>query len=464
MRKTIRSIFLFLWFVTFSFSQENLSREEVYTLRSAISTAIARNPLVKSAQFKVEKADKDVKKAVLQKYTPKMDFYFYTGLVPEARGNIFFSPDKQTDLDKLGPFYRFDLQLIQPLFTFGRTTTAIQAAKEALHIEESEQDHVLQSLSFEVAKAYWGLLSAQKAVSLAENTMDSYEELLSEIRARIEDETSEVDDLDLLEAQSFYIDVEQIRQESIEYKTMARKTFNTLLDFDLDEKVKASDEPLLEFSLDEGQLDRILEIAQHLRPEIRSMQSGLRALQAKTDLAKKQRYPVLFLAAGLRYAYAGHREDQTNPFVVDNFNYRDFGAMLGLRWDPNIFVHNVEVQKNFAEYSSALEKMRQLKAHINLEVSQAFAEARRNDALWKAAKSSLKAARTWLRTSLDNWELGIGEAYRLLRAYQAYYRLRKTEIDREYKLNVSIAKLAYTLGDMKLFLKWTANGRVDLNS
>jgi outer membrane protein len=464
MRKTISSIFLFFLLITFTLSQETLSREEVYTLSSAISTAIARNPIVKSAQFKVEKADKDVKKAVLQKYTPKMDFNFYTGLVSEARGDIFYSPDKQTDLDRLGPFYRVDLQLIQPLFTFGRTTTAIKAAKEALHIEESQQDHVLQSLSFEVAKAYWGLLSAQKSVSLAENTMDSYEELLSEIRDRIEDETSEVDDLDLLEAQSFYIDVEQIRQESIEYKSMATKTFNTLLDFDLDERVKASDEPPLEFSLDEGQLDRILEIAQNLRPELRSMQSGLRALQAKTDLAKKQRYPVLFLAAGLRFAYAGHRDDQSNPFVVDNFNYRDIGAMLGLSWDPNIFVHNVEVQKNFAEYNSALEKMRQLKAHISLEVSQAFAEARRNDALLKAAKSSLEAARTWLRTSIDNWELGIGEAYRLLRAYQAYYRLRKTEIEREYILNVSIAKLAYTLGDMKLFLKWAESGKVDLTT
>jgi outer membrane protein len=463
MRKTISLIFLFTMFISLSLSQENLSKEEVYTLNSAISTATARNPAVKSAQFEVQKANKDVNKAVLHKYTPRMDFSFYTGLVPGARGSIFFSPDKQTDLNELGPFYKIDLTLIQPLFTFGRTKSAIEAVKQALNIEQSKQDYVIKTLSFEVAKAYWALSSAQRAVSLAKQTMESYEELLSEIQTRVEDETSEVDDLDLLEAQSFYIDVEQIQQESIEYKAITIKTFNTLLNLDQNKRVKVSNEAPPEFDLDEGQLDRIMEMAMNLRPEIRSMTSGLRALQAKTDLAKSKRYPVFFLSAGLSYAYAGHRDDQTNPFAVDNFNYRNIGAALGLTWDLNIFVNNVEVQKSHAEYNSALEKMKVLKDQISLEVNRAFMEARKNSALLKAAKSSLKAARTWLRTSLDNWEMGIGDSYRLLRAYQAYYRLRTTEIKREFELHVSIARLAYILGDMQLYQKWVENGKVDLS-
>jgi outer membrane protein len=227
-----------------------------------------------------------------------MDFSFYTGLVPGARGSIFFSPDKQTDLNELGPFYKIDLTLIQPLFTFGRTKSAIEAVKQALNIEQSKQDYVIKTLSFEVAKAYWALSSAQRAVSLAKQTMESYEELLSEIQTRVEDETSEVDDLDLLEAQSFYIDVEQIQQESIEYKAITIKTFNTLLNLDQNKRVKVSNEAPPEFDLDEGQLDRIMEMAMNLRPEIRSMTSGLRALQAKTDLAKSKRYPVFFSLSG----------------------------------------------------------------------------------------------------------------------------------------------------------------------
>jgi outer membrane protein TolC len=107
--------------------------------------------------------------------------------------------------------------------------------------------------------------------------------------------------------------------------------------------------------------------------------------------------------------------------------------------------------------------MKVLKDQISLEVNRAFMEARKNSALLKAAKSSLKAARTWLRTSLDNWEMGIGDSYRLLRAYQAYYRLRTTEIKREFELHVSIARLAYILGDMQLYQKWVENGKVDLS-
>jgi len=55
--------------------------------------------------------------------------------------------------------------------------------------------------------------------------------------------------------------------------------------------------------------------------------------------------------------------------------------------------------------------------------------------------------------------MGIGDAYRLLRAYQAYFRLRGEEIKREYDFNVSLARFSHILGDMDLYLKWMKEGR-----
>jgi hypothetical protein len=50
----------------------------------------------------------------------------------------------------------------------------------------------------------------------------------------------------------------------------------------------------------------------------------------------------------------------------------------------------------------------------------------------------------------------------MLRAYEAYYRLRGVEIEREYAFNVALAKLAFKVGDINLYLWWVKDGKVAL--
>jgi len=460
MRKIFNFSILFSLIISVGLSQERL--EKVFTLESAISMAIARNPIIKAEEYEVQGANMDIRKALIKKYIPSVNFDAEFGIVPGAKGDIFYSPDKQTDLDDLGPFYKFDLTLALPLYTFGGISSVVEATRQNLGIKESKKDLATADLSLQVVRAYWGLSSAEKTESLAKSSLESFEQLLSEIQKRLQDEDSEVDDSDLLEAKTYRIDIEKIRQESIQNKDLATKAFNVLLDLNLNEHVITSDETSPVFIFDENSQDQFISLGGEQRPEIEGLQSAINAIQAKINLTESQRLPVFYIAAGFSYAHAGNRYDQTNPFVVDHFNYRNIGFLFGLKWNPNIFFHNAEIQKNRLQYQAALEKMRLLRAKIGLEVSQAFIEARKNDALLKAAKESLKAAKTWLQISLDNWEMGIGDSYRLLRAYQAYFRLRGEEIKREYEFNVSLAKLAYILGDMDLYLTWVKDGKTNL--
>ena len=107
-------------------------------------------------------------------------------------------------------------------------------------------------------------------------------------------------------------------------------------------------------------------------------------------------------------------------------------------------------------------KKRALKAKIDLEVPQAFLEVRKNEALLNAARKSLKAAKAWLIISMDNWGMGIGELRRVRGAYEAYYRLLGIDIERENEYNVSLARFAYVLGDLNLYLKWVEDEKVIL--
>jgi outer membrane protein TolC len=117
MRRVIYfSIQIFL-IISLGFPQEK--QDKLFTLESAISMAIARNPIIKAEEYEVQGANLDIRKALIKKYVPTINFDAEFGVVPGAKGDIFFSPDKQTDLDDLGPFYKFDLSFVLPLYTFG---------------------------------------------------------------------------------------------------------------------------------------------------------------------------------------------------------------------------------------------------------------------------------------------------------------------------------------------------------
>jgi outer membrane protein TolC len=431
-----------------------------WTLEAAIATARARNPAARAAESDALTARLNVRKAFAQGYLPRLELSVFSGLVPEARGDIFTSPDEQTDLDGLGIFSRLNLDVTQPLMTFGRAGAAVTAAREAAGAEESRRDQFLEDLSLEVAKAFWGLVSALRAEDLARESGESYEELLAEIEKRLAREDSEVDDENLFEARSHQLEIEVVKEDSIERKAQAARLLCLLLDLDPATPVSVTGAPPPVFSADEDLMRKMTDRAEGSRPDILALASAERALGAKILLRKREGWPVLFLAANFGYARAPNRQDQTNPFVVDNFNYRNLGLALGLSWKPDLFVDPVEVRQAESERRAVEDRLAALRSLSAFEVSRAFGDARKNGALLEAARRSLAAAKAWVRLSRENWDMGLGDAYRLLRAYQSYFELRGAEIERENVLNVSLARLAHVVGDVGLYVDWVERGKV----
>lgn len=444
------------------FSQEP-SAPSPYTLDSAVALARERNLSARAAESDVRAAHQNVKKAFAQGYLPQLQFNAFTGLVPEARGDIFSSPDRQTDLDGMGIFIRFSLDLTQPLLTFGKAGAAMTATREAVRSEEFRRDSFVQDLSLDVVKAFWGFAAAIKSEEVARESGEAFDELLAEIEKRLAREDSLVDDEDLLEARSHQLEIEVIKEDSLEIKAQASRVLNLLLDFSPDApiSIEAAGEPA--FAAAEDLRQRMALRAEGSRPDVLALEAAARALDAKVVLRKKQLWPMVFLGANFGYAHAANRDDQTNPFVVDGFNYRTIGFALGLRWDPDMFARPAEVAQAELELRAVATRLVALKAATAVEVAKAFGEARRCDALLKAARRSLAAAKSWVQLSRENWDTGLGDAYRMLRAYQSYFGLRSAEIEREYAYNVALAKLAHVIGDVDLCLGWNRNGIVTLD-
>jgi len=459
--------FMLAWMLVVLPHQGPSPREEgappPLSLERAVRIVLANHPLGRSADAAVARVDYLIRDLRAGLKGPRLNLNLFTGVVPEARGDIFFSPDKSDDLDNFGPFTRISLDLVQPLYSFGQTGAALSAGESRREAEQHQRRQVRESLTLETIRAYCGGAAAARAVELAKETRESYLRFKEEVTQRARDEESEVDDADLFEVQAFAYDIEEVCQASLKLKILAERTLNALLGRDPDRPL-ILERSFSPFALpDQDLLDGLVEKAEARHPQLCALESAMTALQFRIDLAERRKRPVLFIAASLGLAWAPGREDQTNPFVLDNFNFRRVGAALGLSWDPNFFRHNLQVRMASAEYDGVREKREALRRQIGVAVHQAFAEVESRVALLESARRSMRSARSWLRLAYENWGLGIGETWRMLRAYERYHRLLAKEVEQEFSLQVALAGLARTAGDVNLYLDWKKNGRVAIH-
>jgi outer membrane protein TolC len=104
-----------------------------------------------------------------------------------------------------------------------------------------------------------------------------------------------------------------------------------------------------------------------------------------------------------------------------------------------------------------------LQMRVDIEVHEALERVLKQVDLLQAAQDARQDSRRWLRSAADDFDLGIGEAQPLIKAYRADYRLQAAVVQSEYDLNVAVAGLALVIGDMSSYLKWVADGQIALD-
>jgi outer membrane protein TolC len=431
------------------------------TLRQAVELAMSQHIAVAAEAEKVVQAEIDVELA-RQLGRPDIRFEARTGLVPEARGDIFDSPDSNNDLDGLGVFWRFEVGLIQPISTFGKIPSARRAAESAVRLREHGRREMAENLGFEVVRGFWLLESARRAGEFAEGLEEDYRQLIPEVEAAVEDEASDVDHTDLFEVESVEYGIVQTLEQTIEAQRFAVAYLESLLELSGLEPTSIAAVETPGLPADEEWSDPLEALALRSNPTLEQARSGIDAQTEKISLFEAEKRPDLFLALGATYARAPNRTDQENPFIFDPFNLRTVGAFVGLQWDLNFKRHELRLRQTRSELEQFQHQVGVLEQKTSLEVTRALAEARASSMLLAAARRSLKSAKSWVRLSGDNWDLGIGKVKRLIDAYERYYELTIVEVEREAAYHIALARLARALGDVRLYLEWTENGNVSI--
>lgn len=377
------------------------------------------------------------------------------GLVNEARGDPTFSPNSQTDFfDGLGPFTRLDLDIRIPIYTFGKLSAALEAAENGLRSQRARGEAARADVVVETKRLYYGLLLAQHLSDVLSEMLADMEEAIVKTEKRLDDGSRTVTELDVLRLKigraKFAAGVEEVSAST----RLTKSALARAIGFDATAAFEIADQRLRLAAFEPGALEFYVDDGPQRRPEWKQLISGIEAQEAVVKLEEANSYPTLFLATGVRYAVAGNRDDQKNVFANDDFNFLEPVGVLGIHWDLNVFSNRARAAQARAERERLLAERRRAESGLRLEVERAHVNVSRARATSEAAAAGRRAARGLLVLTVSNYDLGIGDAEELFRAYGSYTETSTDYFRAVHDYNVAVAELSRAVGEELLDLEY----------
>jgi outer membrane protein TolC len=412
------------------------------TLEQCLERALTSSPDITEAQTEIRIAESQLAQAKAGRL-PQAHFTSINGIVNGATGNAV---NGRSDNSDLGPFTRGDLEIVQPLYTFGRISSEIIAASRGVDAKRAATQNAREATIATVKELYYNLLLSRQAKELLDEVRENFSKALATAEKRLETGESTITQQDILKLR---IGLASVTREVYTLEraiAVARLALLRQVGLPLTDDTDIVDTRLEPVTVQLQPLGRYLEQAGIHRADIAQLEAGLAARQARVDAARGAYYPSFFIAGGLRYAVAPNRESQESPFAKDDFNYFNGGAALGLRWQLDVWMTQAKVAERHAELSKVEVQKQNALSGIALDIQRRYLEVQETQQKMEAAQDARRAVRALLATTLANFELGIGEGKEVFENLGLYTRIVSEYYTSVRDYNIAAARLTQATG------------------
>ncbi|MEX1055855.1 MAG: TolC family protein, partial [Rhodothermales bacterium] len=412
---------------------------EVAAVAAGLDYARARRSLARASRFATE-FNLQTAHAVapglknLPEGVPSESYYLY--------------PEVRNDWDEIRPLNRFEVDLVQPIYTWGQLSGSIRAAGHGVKVEEAAVEEKASEVALRTGELYYGLLLAEALSRLTGEAGNIVEQAKGEIRRLLDEGAEDVDDADLFQV---LITEQEFRSRVIEV-TQQLQTVRSALERQLflpDESVVVPAEAVLDpipFSL--NSLDAYQRLAIENRPELARAMAGLEAREALVTVARSDYYPKLFLGAQSRVTLTEGRFRQPSPYISDDYRGRSFRAGLGLRLPLSFGQTRAKVEQAEAQLTEVRHQLRAARQLVLFEVEEAYRNLITARGAMESQEEALRISREWLRTEQINFDLDLGDTENLVRAVQTSLELEASYYDRVRRYNVAVLRLLSATGTL----------------
>lgn len=324
--------------------------------------------------------------------------------------------------------------VVWPLWTGGRTQAALGAARAEVGAAEADLQQATEQLLYEVAVAYFRVLSAQAAKRAAEADLRQAQEKLRAAAAA--HDAGAVTAADLAAAAAAERTARQVLVEAVNAVADAKQTLNRLLGRPLDERVELVDAPItLEYRYKPAEATAV---ALATRPELLALAHRQDAAKAAIAAARAQRNPTISLA--------GQAARQTATEVMPGHSQ---SISLEFSWPLVHSTAQAQEQRAAAAAEELKQTKQQLEAVISLQVAQAQRQLADADERLAAAQEAFSAAQSAAREANASYKAGAITRQRLVAAESALEKARARLSQTRDQVCIAHISYARSLGLMR---------------
>ena len=415
---------------------------EPWTLEQSLERALESSPDVHAALADEQIAISQLGRAKTGRL-PRATFTGLLGAITGAEGNAV---DGRTKDDDFGPYSAGKLEIVQPLYTFGRLRNEIRAAMKGVASKEAATEKARQAVIFAIKELYANLLLSRQLKKLLDETFDNFTNAMDQVEERLEADEGNVTEQDLLRLRIGRSSVAKERYTLERAIAVTRAALKRQLGLPDDASFEVAETRLTPVTLNLQPLGNYLEQMGLKRPELIQLEAGLAARQARLEAARGAYYPSIFLAGGFEYSVAPNRDDQDSPFANDFNFFRGPGIALGLRWQLDFWSTQAKVAERAAELNKVQTQKVSATSGIALDIRRRYLEVEEFRNKVKSAQQARKAARALLVTTLTNFRLGVGEAKEVFESLGLYTRIVSDYYKTIRDFNIAAAKLTQATG------------------
>jgi outer membrane protein len=359
---------------------------------------------------------------------------------------LYLDPTVRNDWENMRPFNRFEVDIRQPIFTWGELGGSIRAAAHGVDVERSVVDTQTSEVALRTAELYQGLILTEALQRLVSEAEDILSQADRELNRLLEEGDPSVDDADLFKLQiteqEFLSRVSEVRER----RQTAAVALSRQMMLPPGSVAPVPGTALEALELPEQDLQFYLALAQENRPELRQVGAGIAAREALVDVARSGYFPTIFIAAQANYGFAAGRVRQPTPYVSDAFQSRSLGAALGMRQNLNFAQTRARVEQARAELAEVRFQDEALQQLILFEAEDAYRNVVVARDRMATRERSLAIAREWQRTEQINFDLALGDSRNLIEAVQARLELETGYFEAVHRYNTAVLRLLHASG------------------
>jgi len=413
------------------------------TLSQAVQTAVAKNPGISAAGFRVESSDARITLARSglfpqihfsegYNHTTNPMWAFGTKLNQEQIAREDFDPARLNDPDPITNFAS-TLSLNWSLYDSGQTRYGLRQAEIGKNMTALMLDRTRQQVIARTVSAYVGLLLARKNLEVIEQTLETARAHFKMVQARFE--SGFVVKSDLLRAQVHIADLDQQQLQAESQVQVARSYLNAAMGVPIESVFELSS-PLEAGKEIDGSLEDWMEKALALRPELKQLQNQEMIAREEINKSRAAHHPSVNLM--------GNYEFNTEDFSEWGDNYT-IGAMVNVNIFSGRRLAARTVQAR-AELNEVGARQAELKQGILVQTRQAFLQAQSARKRISVAAAAVAQAEETLRIVRNRYETGLLNIVALLDAELALQYARTNRFKAMHDYQAAAAQLALAAG------------------